>query len=112
MNYRLLRRLVVVLLLVWIAVDLTALDTCALDIHFGPAVPPASAHALQIPGTPAHPPAVLHPDHCFGHGLSIGPGLPIWLSNPLSAAANLPDATPGRLHWAAMALDHPPRTLA
>jgi hypothetical protein len=111
-NYRLLRRLVVVLLLVWIAVDLTALDTCALDIHFGPAVPPASAHALQIPGTPAHPHAVLHPDHCFGHGLSIGPGLPIWLSNPLSAAANLPDATPGRLHWAAMALDHPPRTLA
>jgi len=111
-NYRLLRRLVVVLLLVWIAVDLTAIDTCALDIHFGPEVPSTSARALQTPRTPAHPRAVLHPDHCFCHGLSNVPGLPIRISRPPSAAANLADATPGRLHWASMALDHPPRTLA
>jgi hypothetical protein len=109
---RRLLRFVAVVLLAWIAVDLAAIDTCALDMDPDPAVPTSSAQAFRAPAPPAHPHAVLHPNHCFCHGLSVGPGMAARFSRPCSAAARLADLTPGRFHWTLTVLDHPPKTLA
>jgi hypothetical protein len=105
-------RVAAVVLLAWIAVDLSAIDTCALDMDVGPVVPSASAPAFQAPAPPAHPHAVLHPDHCFCHGLSVGPGTAGRLSKPLSATARIAEISPGHSHWTTSVLDHPPKTFA
>jgi hypothetical protein len=112
MNRRRLIRFVAVVLLAWIAVDLAAIDTCALAMDVGPVVPSSSAQAFRAPGPPAHPHAVLHPDHCFCHGVSVGPGMAARLAKPFGTTARLADITSGRFHWTTTVLDHPPKTLA
>jgi hypothetical protein len=111
-NRRRLLRFVTIALLAWIAVDLAAIDTCALDFDVCPVVPSSSAQAFRAPAAPAHPHAVLHPDHCFCHGLSIGPDTSAWLFNPLSVATRFADPAPGHLHGVTAVLDHPPKILA
>jgi len=112
MTHRRLLRFVAVVLLAWIAVDLAAIDTCALDMDPGPAVPTSSAQAFRAPAPPAHPHAVLHPDHCFCHGVSVGPGMAVRLSTPFRTTARLVEITPGRFHWTTTVLDHPPKILS
>jgi len=79
---RRLRRIASVLLLVWIAFDLAALDTCALDPDHQMEASGTSWQAPQPRGAAAHPRAVLHADHCFCHGLSTGAGSPVTLADP------------------------------
>jgi hypothetical protein len=111
-NHRRLLRFVAVVLLAWIAVDLAAIDTCALDMDASPVVPSSSGQSFRAPAPPAHPHAVLHPNHCFCHGLSVGPDMAARLSKPFNSTARLADLTPGHCHWTTTVLDHPPKTLA
>jgi hypothetical protein len=105
-------RLVTALLLAWIAVDLAAIHTCALDVDTSSGRAHTSAAAVDGPGTAAHQHAVLHPDHCFCHGVSVGPGTAVRLSTPLTTTGRLAELTPGHCHWTTTVLDHPPKTLA
>ena len=101
-------RVVTTLLLLWIGIDLAAIDTCALDID-SLSRPAQGSLAPQLrPATPAHPHAVLHPDHCFCHGISIGASA-AGLINPISGDGALIEAPPGHLRQASSALYHPPQ---
>jgi len=107
-NRRILR-IVTALLLVWVAFDLAAVDTCALDVDGGR----ASRHTSVAPPAPqgamAHPHAVLHPDHCFCHGLSTGADTTAALIDPFSPGRAVPDTPPGHLCQVSSALYHPPQ---
>ena len=102
-------RIATALLLMWIAVDLTAVDTCAL--YGGPGEAPAHV-SIAAPGSgggPAHQHAVLHPDHCFCHGLSTGADTTAALIDPLSISQTVPDSPSGHVLRIASALYHPPQ---
>ena len=105
-------RFVTALLLVWVAFDLAAIDTCALDIGRGQASRQTSVAALDSRGALAHDHAALHPDHCFCHGLSTGAGMSAALIDPFFTGGAVPDAPPGHLLQTATALYHPPQLLA
>jgi hypothetical protein len=102
---------VTALLLAWIAFDLAAIDTCALDFHAQPASGQASV-APDLQGAAAHSHAVLHPDHCFCHGLSTGPDSSAALIDPFFASGGVPGAPPGHLLRTSSALYHPPQLSA
>jgi hypothetical protein len=105
-------RVVTALLLAWIAFDLAAIDTCALDVGSSRAstrtsmAPPDSRNAV------AHGHVVLHPDHCFCHGLSTGADTSAALIDPFFTGGAVPDTPPGHLLQAATALYHPPQLIA
>jgi hypothetical protein len=101
-------RFVTALLLVWIAVDLAAVDTCALDVDRLSAPAHTSVGPLTRPGAATHPRVVLHPDHCFCHGLSIGADSSALLE-PFRTDGAVPDAPPGHLLRVSFALYHPPQ---
>jgi hypothetical protein len=101
-------RLVTALLLVLIAIDLAAIHTCALDVDAMSGPPGTSVAPLDPLGGSAHQHAVLHPDHCFCHGLSMGADASP-LADPLNSACAVPDAPPGHLLKASAALYHPPQ---
>jgi hypothetical protein len=102
-------RVVTVLLLVWVAVDLAAIDTCALDVDQVPASAHASVSTLDPHGASAHARVVLHPDHCFCHGLSTGADTSAALIDPFFTGGAVPDSPSGHLLQAASALYHPPQ---
>jgi hypothetical protein len=105
-------RVATALLLAWIAVDLAAVDTCAL--HGGPARAPANERiaAPDGDGGPAHQHAVLHPDHSFCHGLSTGADNATALLDPLSIGQTVADSPSGHPLRIASALYHPPQLAA
>ena len=109
-RHRNLRR-VTALLLVLIAIDLAAVHTCALDVGGVSGTPGTSVAPLDPLGGPAHQHAVLHPDHCFCHGLSMGADTSP-LTDPFSSACAILDAPPGHLLKASSALYHPPQLSA
>ena len=109
---RRLLRLVTALLLAWVAFDLAAIDTCALDVGSGRASTQTSMASPDSRGAVAHRQAVLHPDHCFCHGLSTGADTSAALIDPFFTGGAVPDAPPGNLLQAATALYHPPQLLA
>ena len=90
MFHRPILRFVTVLLLVWVAFDLAAIDTCALDIGGGQASRQASVAPPDSRGALAHHHAALHPDHCFCHGLSTGADTTAALVDPFFARTSAP----------------------
>jgi len=111
-NRRRLRRVVAVVLLAWIAVDLAAIDTCALDVDKASGRARTSVAAVDSPGAAAHPHAVLHPDHCFCHGLSTGAHASPALMEPFPKDGAVPDTPPGHPRQVSSALYHPPQLSA
>jgi hypothetical protein len=105
-------RAATVLLLVWIAVDLAAVDTCALDIDSHAASARSPVALREAGGASTHPHAVLHPDHCFCHGLSTGADTTASLIDPVLIARAVPDSPAGHLLRASTALYHPPQLSA
>jgi hypothetical protein len=105
-------RFVTALLLMWVAVDLAALDTCALDIDKAAARTLTSVAPLDLQGASAHPHAVLHPDHCFCHGLSTGADSSASLLDPFFTSGAVADAPPAHLLQVSSALYHPPQLTA
>jgi hypothetical protein len=103
---------VTVLLLAWIAFDLAAIDTCALDFHTQPASARTSVDSNDLQGAAAHSREVLHPDHCFCHGLSTGADSSAALIDPFFASGTVTDAPPGHLLRVSSALYHPPQLAA
>jgi len=105
-------RFVTALLLVWVAFDLAAIDTCALDIGGGRASRQTSVAPLDLRGALAHHHAPLHPDHCFCHGLSTGADTAAAVIDPFFASGGVPGAPPGHLLRTSSALYHPPQLSA
>jgi hypothetical protein len=103
-------RIVTALLLAWIAVDLAAVDTCALDFDRTPAR--ASLTQLDPDGASARPHAVLHPDHCFCHGLSTGVDTTATLIDPFAPGRAVPEIPQGCPLRISFALYHPPQLMA
>ena len=103
-----LRRLIVLFLLTWIAADLAAIHTCALDVDAEVAGDPGGTAAFSAPG-PSHLPAALHPDHCFCHGHTLAPDDSAGLAAPVLDASSVADATAASPRDAASALYHPPQ---
>ena len=101
-------RVIAMFLLAWIAVDLTAIDTCALDVDAECVGGPSATLAFRTPGS-SHVPIALHPDHCLCHGHSIAPGTPAALAEPTLIETSVADAAAARPHGAASALYHPPQ---
>jgi hypothetical protein len=109
---RRLLRIVTALLLAWVAFDLAAVDTCALDVARGRASRQTSVAPLDSRGAPAHHHAALHPDHCFCHGLSTGADTTAALIDPFFTSGSVPGAPPGHLVSVSAALYHPPQLTA
>jgi hypothetical protein len=105
-------RTVTALLLVWVAFDLAAIDTCALGLDRGQASAQTSVGAPDARAAFGHHHAVFHPDHCFCHGLSTGAGTRAALIAPLSVGGAVPDVPSGHLLRASTALYHPPQRSA
>jgi len=105
-------RIVTALLLVWVAFDLAAIDTCALDIGGGRGSRQTSVSALDLRDALAHRHAVLHPDHCFCHGLSTGADTTAALIDPFSTSDRVPGPPPGHVFDVSSALYHPPQLTA
>jgi hypothetical protein len=104
--------LATVLFLAWVAFDLAALDTCALAVERSHASQRTSVTTPDSHGAPAHQHAVLHPDHCFCHGLSTGADTTAALIDPFFAGRPVPDSPPGHLLRASSVLYHPPQPAA
>jgi hypothetical protein len=102
-------RFAATLLLVWIAFDLAAIDTCALDFARQPVSAQASVGPLATREAATRPRVVLHPDHCFCHGLSTGANSSPALILPGCEGATVPDVPPGHLLQTATSLYHPPQ---
>lgn len=105
---RRLLRTVTAILLAWIAVDLAALDTCALHRGQGPISARSVVSAPPAGGGPAHSHTALHPDHCFCRAVSTGAAhaLPAEPRRPAEIVLEPPPGHP--LHVPA-ALYHPPQ---
>jgi hypothetical protein len=105
-------RIVTAMLLAWVAFDLMAIDTCALDVDGGTAPLKAPVACFSPQGASAHPDAVPHPDHCFCHGLSTAADTSAAVIDPFFAGGAVTDTPPGHLLQAATALYHPPQPIA
>jgi len=103
---------VTVLLLMWVAIDLAAIDTCVLDFDKPSASSHSSIASPDAQGASAHPHAVLHPAHCFCNGLSTGADTSAALVDPSLTGGVVPDTPPGHLLQTATALYHPPQLTA
>lgn len=111
MPSRQLLRFVTALLLVWIAVDLAAVHTCALDVGKASGPTHTAIVASDGPGAPAHQHAPVHPDHCFCHGLSTGANSAP-LPGPFQPAGAVPDTPHAHLLRVPTSLYHPPQLTA
>jgi hypothetical protein len=109
---RLLLRIVTALLLAWVAFDLAAIDTCALDIGGGRVSRQASVAPLDLRGALAHHHAVPHPDHCFCHGLSTGADTTAALIDPFFTSGGVSGPPPGHVIDVSSPLYHPPQLTA
>jgi hypothetical protein len=108
-------RIVAALLLAWIAVDLMAIDTCALDVGRRPM--PGRSSVVQLDpadpgGASTRPHLVLHQDHCFCHGLSTGAGTRAALTERFLIGRALLGTPSGYLLRVSSALYHPPQLSA
>ena len=101
-------RVIAIFLLAWIAVDLAAIDTCALDVDAECEGGSSATLAFRAPG-PSHVPIALHPDHCLCHGHTLAPDASAHLAAPPLVATTLADAAASRLHDSPSALYHPPQ---
>lgn len=104
-------RVIVMFLLAWIAVDLAAIDTCALDVDAECEGGPSATLAFRAPGS-SHLPIALHPDHCLCHGQTLAPGTSEALAAPALIETSIADAAAARPHGGASALYHPPQLSA
>ena len=104
-------RVITIFLLAWIAVDLAAVDTCALDVNAECEGGPGAALAFRAPG-PSHVPTALHPDHCLCHGHSLAPDAAASLSAPPLVETPIAGKAAPRPHGSASALYHPPQLRA
>jgi hypothetical protein len=112
MHSRRILRVVATVLLVWIAADLAALDTCGLDIeHQASAALPTVAGVGHDDGG-AFPHVLFHPDHCFCHGLSTGADTAAAMIVPLFISRAVPAVTEGQVSRLSSTLDHPPQPAA
>jgi len=105
-------RFVTVLLLAWIAFDLAAIDTCALDLQKQAPSARTSVAPHDPQGATAHPHPALHPDHCFCHGLSTGADASAALIDPFFTSGGVPGTPPGHLLRTSATLYHPPQLSA
>ena len=99
------------LLLVLIAFDLAAVHTCAFDSPTVSGAARTSVASLNSSGSSGHSGAMLHPDHCFCHGLSIGADSSV-LTEPFHKVGTVPETPPGHLLQVPSTLYHPPLLLA
>jgi hypothetical protein len=104
-------RSVTALLLVLVAFDLAAVHTCAFGADEAAGAARASVAPLTSSDDTGHPGAVLHPDHCFCHGLSIGADASA-LAESFRKTGTVPETPPGHLLRAPSALYHPPQLTA
>jgi len=104
-------RSVTALLLWLIAFDLAAVHTCAFDARASSGTARTSVAPMESADGAAHHDAVLHPDHCFCHGLSIGAD-PSVLTEPFRTLGSVCDTPPGHLLRIPSALYHPPQLAA
>ena len=111
MRHRPYLRVIAIFLLAWIAVDLAAIDTCALDVDATREGGPSATLAFCAPGS-SHLPIALHPDHCLCHGHTIAPGTPTALAAPALSETSIADAAAARPLGSASALYHPPQLRA
>jgi hypothetical protein len=109
---RRLLRFVTTMLLVWIAVDLAAIDTCALPAGHCRALTRTSVSSPASGGVPAHSYAALHPDHCFCRGVSTGADLTAAVIDPAAVGHSVADAPSDHPSRISAALYHPPRAAA
>jgi hypothetical protein len=98
---------ITIFLLAWIAVDLAAIDTCALDVDADCEGGPSATLALRAPGS-SHVPIALHPDHCLCHGHTLAPDASAHLCAPSLVETTIAGEAAARPHGAASALYHPP----
>lgn len=105
-------RLVALVLLAWIAVDLTAIDTCVPDFAKQPAAACPSVRASAPAGGPSSHAALPHPDQCFSHGLWAGADSSAALAEPVFTSGAVPDVPARHLLRASASLYHPPQRLA
>jgi hypothetical protein len=101
-------RFIAIALLAWIALDLAAIDPCLPDLDRQSAAAQRSVGAPLRESASARPRAIPHPDHCFCHSLSTGPGSPVSPGDLVFQERAVPDAPPARLIQASTALYHPP----
>ena len=111
MNRRRLLRFGALLVLAWIAVDLAAIDTCALDIDAAPPVDAATVSVLGAPGC-AHTPTGSPHGECVCHSHSVEPTATMRLAAPASLAMMVGVFPPDRPHHVPVPLDHPPQLTA
>jgi len=96
------------LLLLSIAVDLTLVHTCALDVVQASDARHLTLTAVGGAGGGGHHDAPLHPDHCCCHGLSTGASRAL-LAAPRRQAETVLESPPGHPLHASAALYHPPQ---
>lgn len=108
MNRRRLLRFGALLLLAWIAVDLAAIDTCALDFDAAPPVDSAHVSVLCAPGCSRAPAGSPHGE-CVCHSHSVEPTAVIRLAVPARPATIVGMLRPDRPLGVPVPLDHPPQ---
>ena len=104
-------RVITIFLLAWIAVDLAAIDTCALDVDAEREGGPGATLALRAPGS-SHVPIALHPDHCLCHGHTLAPDASASLAAPALVETTIADEAADRPHASPSGLYHPPQLQA
>jgi hypothetical protein len=102
-------RVVAAVLLMWIAADVAAIHTCALQGGHGQAPARPSLSAPICAGGPVCSDAANHPDHCFCHGVSTGADLTAALIGPQAPSQAVPDGEAGHVARLSSVLDHPPQ---
>jgi hypothetical protein len=100
-------RTVALLLLVWVAVDLAAIDTCVHEVDEAGG-DPGSAGAFEAP-PPPHLPLIPHHHSCVCHGQTVASDAPAALAAPTLVATSVADATAASPRDADSALYHPPQ---
>lgn len=101
-------RIVAVALLVWIAIDLAALDACAFHGDHGRTSAGTTVSAPGSGGGPVPPHAALHSNHCFCHLISTGADPAPAFIAPAADGQAVPLAPPGRVLLMSSRLYHPP----
>jgi hypothetical protein len=101
-------RFVAIALLAWIGLDLAAIDPCLPDLEKQPAAGQRLVGAASSADACGHPRAMPHPDHCFCHSLSTGPGSPSSPTDLVFLVRAIPGAAPALLIQPSTALYHPP----
>ncbi|MEZ5318173.1 MAG: hypothetical protein R2752_12290 [Vicinamibacterales bacterium] len=109
-------RAVVVVLLVWTAIDMTNAWLCRLDNEGGAVVlagdeaPARIAGAGSSPASPAAPASAAHVDDCFCCSHCVRPGLRAPIPAPLATLRVTAPLAVQAIQSASDPLDHPPQS--